>query len=455
MTSTTAPKRRKGASKKNKKSWRKNTDIDDVNEFLEDQRLEERLGGAFDERADDELFVVDKGQEEEKAVTTTRAARKKAAAEKPLRCHANLTPEVPQEKHETPGQRRNPITVAKEKKLKEQGIVKAKAKLAKKHRQAANKIREATALERSTRRRTNFDFDLWDVKDDKETATIKSNQWLEGQTKTQNLIGLRKKEAKVPKDLTAKASKVSAVETPTGGESYNPSYKDHQELLLKATLTELKKEKAERKIDFHTTRMLPKKAPTEEEQVKELTEGLFDEDEDVSEEETNDKPDGGEDEEEEEEGKKANKPKTKQQKRKERARKAKETKAMQQKKAKLLENDYMRLKSIKKELKAGEEATAQKQAKKEQKKAEKALQAGTLSNYKFEEPDLDLKLSEELTGNLRNLKPEGNILMDRFKSLQKRNVIETRVKQKIKKKPKNRKIVEKRNHKMGFDWEKK
>merc|ERR1711881_208054 len=111
MTSTTAPKRRKGASKKNKKSWRKNTDIDDVNEFLEDQRLEERLGGAFDERADDELFIVDKGQEEEKAVTTTRAARKKAAAEKPLRCHANLTPEVPQEKHETPGQRRNPITV--------------------------------------------------------------------------------------------------------------------------------------------------------------------------------------------------------------------------------------------------------------------------------------------------------------------------------------------------------
>ena len=31
------PKRRKNASKKNKKSWRKNTDIDDVDEFLEDQ----------------------------------------------------------------------------------------------------------------------------------------------------------------------------------------------------------------------------------------------------------------------------------------------------------------------------------------------------------------------------------------------------------------------------------
>ena len=37
MPSTAPPKRRKGASKKLKKSWRKNTDLDDVDEFLEDQ----------------------------------------------------------------------------------------------------------------------------------------------------------------------------------------------------------------------------------------------------------------------------------------------------------------------------------------------------------------------------------------------------------------------------------
>ena len=43
----------------------------------------------------------------------------------------------------------------------------------------------------------------------------------------------------------------------------------------------------------------------------------------------------------------------------------------------------------------------------------KLKQAAKLSNFKFEEPDVDLKLSEELTGNLRNLKPEGNILTDR------------------------------------------
>ena len=45
--STSAPKRKKNASKKGKKSWRKNVDLDDVEDFLEDQRLEQRLGGEW------------------------------------------------------------------------------------------------------------------------------------------------------------------------------------------------------------------------------------------------------------------------------------------------------------------------------------------------------------------------------------------------------------------------
>lgn len=36
--------RKKRVSKKQKGSWRKHVDIHDVEEFLEDQRLEERLG---------------------------------------------------------------------------------------------------------------------------------------------------------------------------------------------------------------------------------------------------------------------------------------------------------------------------------------------------------------------------------------------------------------------------
>ena len=36
--------KRKRISKKNKKAWRKHTKVQDVEDFLEEQRLEERLG---------------------------------------------------------------------------------------------------------------------------------------------------------------------------------------------------------------------------------------------------------------------------------------------------------------------------------------------------------------------------------------------------------------------------
>ena len=54
---------------------------------------------------------------------------------------------------------------------------------------------------------------------------------------------------------------------------------------------------------------------------------------------------------------------------------------------------------------------------------------------------------------LRNLKPEGNLLEDRFKSMQARNIFETRTKPKC---PKAKRIkkVEKRSYKMGFAFEK-
>ena len=79
----------------------------------------------------------------------------------------------------------------------------------------------------------------------------------------------------------------------------------------------------------------------------------------------------------------------------------------------MLEHDFTRLKSIKKALAAEEEEIEANKAKRATRKEEKLTKAATLSNYKFEEQDLDLKLSDELTGNLRNLRPEGNILTDR------------------------------------------
>ena len=55
--------------------------------------------------------------------------------------------------------------------------------------------KDATMLNRRTRRRTNFDFDLWntdvtaegDIKETEDENGMSKNQWLENQTVRQNL----------------------------------------------------------------------------------------------------------------------------------------------------------------------------------------------------------------------------------------------------------------------------
>lgn len=47
-----------------------------------------------------------------------------------------------------------------------------------------------------------------------------------------------------------------------------------------------------------------------------------------------------------------------------------------------------------------------------------------LSIRKFEEQEIDFNEPKDLYGNLRNIKKEGSLLVDRFKSLQKRNILQ-------------------------------
>ena len=66
MSSINPPKINRKASKKNKKSWRKNVDINEVENFLDDQRLDQRLGlDDLKSKKDEQLFQVDTGEEAE------------------------------------------------------------------------------------------------------------------------------------------------------------------------------------------------------------------------------------------------------------------------------------------------------------------------------------------------------------------------------------------------------
>lgn len=388
-------------------------------------------------------------------------------AEKPLKCFQNLEvtggvkdPKKGRNRRRTPEERMNPTLKASEAARLSMGRLKAKEITAKKHRAAQKEAKAAMAPERKTRRRTKFDFDLWDNGQGQVGQEVKSNEWLDHNTKQHNLKSTGRLVRSTPKDLLVKPTTLSAVETPHGGTSYNPSYQDHQELLWRAAIVEMNKEKAANKIEFHTTRMFPdsKDAPTDKSWLKEMSEGLgphglaSQEEVEATDEEEDEVETSGSDEEGEMVVKASSKLKTRQQRRKERVRKVRDHKSRLTKAQKKKDQDVFRVKTLNKIIKAKEVVTQKRMENRKLKKALKLQGALQLSANKFEEPEVDLKLTEELAGSLRELKPEGNILYDRYKSLQKRNVFETTVQQKSTRKSHRRKKVEKRSYKMP--WEK-
>lgn len=90
----------------------------------------------------------------------------------------------------------------------------------------------------------------------------------------------------------------------------------------------------------------------------------------------------------------------------------------------------LRLKHIEKEMDAKDANLAKLRNKREKVKLLKANEPKQLSKTKYDPLPLEFNLCEELTGNLRGVKPDGNLLDDRFKSFQRRNVVEVSVKQK-------------------------
>ena len=92
--------------------------------------------------------------------------------------------------------------------------------------------KEASKLNRTTRRRTNFDFDLWNsnvtaegqIKEPEDENGMSKNQWLEDQTIRQNLNNSGQMKRTPPTDFYLRESTLPAVDKPHGGASYNPRY---------------------------------------------------------------------------------------------------------------------------------------------------------------------------------------------------------------------------------------
>nr|CAG4651876.1 EOG090X07H9 [Triops cancriformis] len=449
MEATDQKKKKKRIVKHKKKAWRTTSDVRDVEKFLEEERLEQRLGAPFAERTDESLFVIDdklEQTEEPKSRAPAVSARKRRREAIKLKCFSALesTSAVPdplkkRNRVRLPEERRDPFVVEKKRELRAAGKIPQKD-AAYLEQSAKNKAFYENKKP-NERLRNDFDFDLWGEKGEEVFVTDKDVEKanLEPEMKKYILEQTKKWPLPLPAEARKTKTAIKAVEVPHPGMSYNPTFEDHQQLLQKAHDVEAQRLVNEQKLSRKLGPMLKRMRSSDREELimSEMIQGL---NEDTDEDDVNEnlvELDGS--------GNK-NERKTRQQRRKEKLMKAEEQLRGKAKDEKERMNDIYRLKTIKKEIREWEKRQQEKLVKKNEKEAEKDLKPRTLGKVKYEEPEIDLQLSEELCGSLRELKPEGDLLMDRYKSLQKRNFIEPRLRQRMKRKYKLKKF-EKRSHK--------
>ncbi|KAF3693071.1 Ribosome biogenesis protein NOP53 [Channa argus] len=429
-TSDTVSTRRKRVNKNKKKNWNKHSDINDVEGFLEDVRLQERTtGGLLSEKSDESLFFLDVGQPnkaEQKAPEPVEGKKRKGKQSRPLRIdlilqHDSLvSPPKDVLAYQQPNAKKLRRIAQKAEQLAAKGVVPRRQKRLQNTQPVVRTAKKAV-----TEANNNPDrgyYDLWG-QETKESG----NSWYLQQT--------GKKLVKRPEKLNEKPSVLPAVEVIAPGGSYNPDFFSHQALLQKAHEVEVKKQKEEDKIEKKLV-VNKEDTATEETIFREQVEGLVEEE---NEEET-----APNEEEEDQTGAIALAgKKTERQRKKEKAEKIKDQQRLAGRRQTEHRQQLFQLRSIKTSIKQQEQKTKAKQKLRKAKQEAQKAQPRRLGRLKFQPQDMEIQLSDELAGSLRQLKPEGSVLKDRFKSLQKRNLIEPRERAKFKRRHKL-KYVEKR-----------
>ncbi|CAG0898866.1 unnamed protein product [Darwinula stevensoni] len=435
-------------SKNKKKNW-KRSDVTDVEEFLDAERQDERLGaGKLQTVPSDNLFIVENVLPEEtqtpKNDASTRSKKVEIAVAKAYGHLRNVSevidPLKKRNRVRTPLERKGKLYALQERLRLAAGRLKLKERDALHQTQQYLKKRKVKLMEKKQKFEAR---NVWDTSDMPEEVKNMDKDLF----KYTFIDKLKKVQPKRPYTITMKQTVLPSVELPLPGTSYNPSFEEHQELLQKALEVEIKKEKKLQKIERQTTLMFPTadKAPTEESKLLELSEGLFEEES----EKPVQKVEAGETEEIYKAPIRDEDRKTRKRRRKEHQEKMKLLEAKQKKEERLKEAGVFRINAINRELKLRDQITKERIERRLKREAEKLKQPRVLSRFNYEEPDIELKLSEEVTGSLRELKPEGHLLADRFKSLQRRSIIEPRIKLRLRKKKMKR--FEKRGHRKFGD----
>ncbi|CAG8638793.1 2376_t:CDS:2, partial [Ambispora gerdemannii] len=353
-------------SRKGKKAWRKNVDITQVEQTLEEIRSEERtIGGRLRDQSNEHLFVVD----------TVGDSKVKQKIKKLLRID-----EILASRSKIPAVASRPSNLQKTGKRQASRAENARLEQMvhrKRHLHMTSDLGSSEAVKRAGT------YDVWEAQEDSQED---SNDFLHP---------AKRRKIKAPETLKKKpATKVVSVHIPHPGASYNPTFEDHQKLLYIANEEEIHKEeelkKLQEKLPKYTDASTSELNPQDMIDRSLLGSG--------SEEEEGDAGMEGDEEKEHAEENQNHTVKNKS------------------------KNDNNG--SIEKELSEREKRAIEKTKLAEEKAG---MPLKKLGKYPVTKLPIDIQLHEELSDSLRTLKPEGNLFRDRIASLEERNIIEPRV----------------------------
>ncbi|ODV76640.1 P60-like protein [Suhomyces tanzawaensis NRRL Y-17324] len=387
----TKPKRPQ-PSRKGKKAWRKNVDIQDVEEGLEEIRDREILLGKSKGSEDDNGFVIDSAPTEAK-----RLAKKSKTSE----ILANKS-KIDALKNPRANKGTNNNTIQGVKKTDLLRLIKLNGGKYKSESKALNRAEQDGLVRGSS-------MDVWG---DEPAPEFPEN------VKPASSISEVTKATVVPKTMKESPILLEKNDLNTksvdAGKSYNPSLESWKALINKEYSVEYKLELNRQKMQEHKERIQHLIETLEDEE-------LLDSSDEEEEEQEEDKEEEGE-----EKDYKLSLMKPVQVKIKTKARRNREAK---HKKRVELED---KIKGFKKQLQDLQNLDTilkkeQAEAPKKPKETKAERKRKKLFKYDSVEAPLEVKLSDELTNNLKNLKPEGNLFYDQMLNLQSSGKIEARV----------------------------
>ncbi|CAG9946764.1 unnamed protein product [Clonostachys rosea f. rosea IK726] len=425
--SVDAPKTFNQPSRKGKKAWRKNVDVTEVEEGLEELNEQIISGGVIREKESAELFTLDLTGDAAIPKKFPKHVKKGLKADEILAQRSSV-PAV--------SMRKRPSAKTTD------GVLPVKRQRTDwvSHKELARLKKVADGEHDTTLQLKDASYDLWD-------APVEEK-------KSQEFIP-PKVEAKVPKSmkqkpisLVASGKEVPAVQRPTGGYSYNPLFSEYEERYTaesnKAVDAETKRladEEAERLKQEASARSAA------EAEAAEARANLSEWEEDS---EWEGFQSGVEDN-----AVSAKRPQRKTQAQRNRIKRRKEDERLAKHKANMKAKriQEQRIKEIAEEVQDRENTRALILQEKEQASDsgeseinDQKLRRKQIGKFKLPEKDLELVLPDELQDSLRLLKPEGNLLKDRYRSMLVRGKVEARRHIPFKKQAR-RKVTEKWTHK--------